>query len=81
MSEDGRNALMSDEHSLDEQRVFNIAYWVFGFDPQAGREAAQMYGPSQERAQRCGSEYSKLENGMRKNFGKFLKVRPMSGRG
>lgn len=80
MSQDERKRLMSDEHSLDEQRIFNIACWNFGFDPQRGTPAAQSVGLTPERAQRCGKEYQDMETGMRKYFGKYFKIRPLSGR-
>ena len=50
-----------DEHSLDQQRYFNILCWVYGSDPAAhkallGRE----WGLPQDRADRCPAEYDRM---------------------
>lgn len=50
-----------DEHSLDEQRYFNIVCWVYGSDTTAhaallGRE----WGLPADRAARCPAEYDRM---------------------
>ena len=50
-----------DEHSLDEQRYFNIVCWVYGSAPEKyqsllGRE----WGLPRERAERCAGEYDRM---------------------
>ena len=80
MSEEGRRMLMSDEHSLSEQRVYNVGCWALGFGSEAGARSAQLAGVTQERAQRCPNEYAQMDSGMRSQFLRFFKVRPLSGR-
>lgn len=80
MSEEGRRMLLSDEHSLNEQRVYNVGCWALGFGGEAGARSAQLAGVTRERAQRCPEEYAKMDFGMRSHFLKFFKIRPFSGR-
>lgn len=68
--------LLSDEHSLDQQRIYNLACWAFGANPTRGVASVRYVDLPQERGMRCGSEYATLERGVRKQFQKYLKVRP-----
>lgn len=65
--------LLSDEHSLQGQRALNFACWVYGLNPEAGRELTRFVSLSDARAQRCESEYRSLDNGIRSQFRKALK--------
>lgn len=65
--------LLSDEHSLQGQRALNFACWVYGFNPEAGRELSRFVPLSEARAQRCGAEFRGLDNGIRTQFRKALK--------
>ena len=79
MSEQQRRSFMSDTHSLDEQRIYNMACWVLGTGSNAGAKIAQFSGLPAERAQRCPSEYDQVDRGMRSDFKKFFKARPLRG--
>ena len=46
-----------DEHSLNEQRVYDIACLVFGSDPEAFSGLVSPEFLPAERAQRCEAEY------------------------
>jgi len=50
-----------DEHSLDQQRYFNVICWVYGSDPKA--QAALLgrdWGLPRARAARCPPEYARI---------------------
>ena len=69
--------LMADEHSLDEQRIFNVACWALGANPdQGGRTAAEAVGLPASRAERCQAEYGRLRYGMGALFQRFLRIKP-----
>lgn len=80
MSDAKRKAFMSDEHSWNEQRTANVACLALGLDPQRWGKAAEMAELSQHRAERCQGEYVQLENAMRRDFVRFFKIKPLTGR-
>ncbi len=51
-----------DEHSLDEQRFFNIACWVYGSDPAQYGDAVLDTGLGEDRLVRCEDEWMQLSN-------------------
>jgi len=49
------------EHSLDQQRYFNILCWVYGSDPTAHADLLkQEWGLPADRAARCPAEYDRM---------------------
>lgn len=68
--------LMSNEHSLDQQRIYNLACWAYGANPAKGVISAKYVGLPEDRARRCGGEYATLHRGVSKQFQKYLKIRP-----
>lgn len=80
MSEDQRKRFMSNEHSLDEQRIYNMACWVLGTGSEGGAKTARFAGLPEERAQRCPGEYAQVDMGMKNHFKKYLKIKPLRGR-
>jgi hypothetical protein len=61
----GENAVFSnsdfaDEHSLGPQRLFNIACWVYGSDPQKYSRIVTGGMLPRERAVRCPGEYQRM---------------------
>jgi hypothetical protein len=68
--------LLADEHSLDDQRTYNLACWAFGADQSRGLDAAKFVGLPEERARRCPGEYSRLDDGIKSRFRKYLKIKP-----
>lgn len=50
-----------DEHSLDQQRYFNILCWVYGSDTTAHQElTGRDWGLPVARAERCPAEYDRM---------------------
>lgn len=80
MTEDQRKLFLANEHSLDEQRIYNMACWVYGTGTEGGAKTANFAGLPHERAQRCPAEYAQLDASMRRNFKKYFKVVPLGGR-
>ncbi|MDG0834739.1 DUF4344 domain-containing metallopeptidase [Roseateles saccharophilus] len=74
--QDTLKRLMSNEHSLDQQRVYNLACWALGANASRGYASAQYVGLPQDRASRCSSEFDTLDRGVRKQFQKYLKIKP-----
>jgi len=66
-------SLLANEHSLDGQRVFNLACWAHGAGGPFGRDAARIVSLPQERAARCAREYGALSTGIRARFQKYFK--------
>ncbi len=79
MSDEQRRQFMSDEHSLDEQRIYNIACWAYGTGTEGGRGAAAFVKLPEPRAQRCFSEYAGVDTAMKHSFKKYFKVKPLRG--
>ncbi len=79
MTEQERRSFMSNEHSLDEQRIYNMACWVMGTGSAGGAKTAKYAGLPNERAQRCPSEYAQVDLGMKSHFKKYFKVKPLRG--
>jgi hypothetical protein len=72
-SQDQLKRLMSDEHSLDMQRIFNLACWAYGADSARGAKAANFVKLPRERGARCPSEWATVDYGLRSRFRKYLK--------
>lgn len=79
MTDQQLRSFMSDEHSLDEQRIYNMACWFMGTGSEDGIKTAEMSGLSADRTQRCPGEYSRLDQGMKSQFKKYFKARPLRG--
>lgn len=73
-NQDDIKRLMADEHSLSEQRIYNLACWALGANSKWGVISANFVGLPQERAARCSSEYAKLDYGIRSRFKKYFKT-------
>lgn len=65
-------AVYGDEHSLSEQRLANVVCWGFGKDPQAFAGAAAAIRLPQHRAERCATEYAKMDRDVRGLLGDKL---------
>lgn len=49
-----------DEHSLDEQRFYNILCWVYGKDPEGYQYLVDDETLPADRAERCPAEYDRM---------------------
>lgn len=65
--------LMSNEHSLNDQRVYNLACWALGSNSSRGAAAANLVGLPRDRGARCQGEYASLDYGMKTRFKKYFK--------
>ncbi len=57
----GYEPALSDEHSLDLQRYYNLVCLYYGANPDARAEAAQDLELPPERAERCPAEFAQVE--------------------
>lgn len=74
MSQDALKHFLANEHSLDEQRIYNLACWSFGAGPEIFNQTAQFAGLPEDRAKRCPSEYAGMNDGIRSRFKKYFKL-------
>lgn len=51
----------ADQHSLDQQRYFNMVCWVYGSDPRRHAQLVLEAGLPASRAAGCGDEYRRLD--------------------
>jgi len=58
----GQAPNMADEHSLDQQRVYNIQCWIYGSNPEANADIVTSGGLPKERADRCPDEWSQISH-------------------
>lgn len=77
LDEEQRRQLLADEHSLDEQRVFNIACMAVGARPDTAQALIASVRMPESRAARCRDEYAQVHFAMQKGFRKFIKIRPL----
>ena len=54
------DARLSDEHTVDRARYFNIACWIYGSAPTKYLKEAKASGLSASRMRRCPSEYAHI---------------------
>jgi hypothetical protein len=64
----GRSWIVPNEHSLDDQRTYNLACWALGANSEIGGRTAQFVGLPESRAVRCPDEYAVLNGAMRNYF-------------
>lgn len=62
-----------DEHSLDEQRFFNILCWVYGSNPGAYADDVADAGLGEDRLARCEDEYAQLANSWEQLLAPYVK--------
>ena len=72
VADSGEELAFWDEHSLNEQRVYDIACLVYGSNPEA---YASMVGPDYlpaERAQRCPAEFERKSRAWEQLLGQYF---------
>ncbi len=62
-----------DEHSLDAQRFYNIACWVYGRDPKKHADLVTEGLLPEERAVGCADEYRKMSGSWTRLLAPYLK--------
>lgn len=60
-AEGGDDLAFWGEHSLNEQRFYNIICWVYGQNPERYASLVEEGVLPEERAVRCGGEYAQIE--------------------
>ena len=66
------NSNMADEHSLDGQRVYNIACWTYGSDPRRYAELGHWFNGATDRLLRCEAEHVQMHHALTKLIGPSL---------
>lgn len=61
------------EHSLDEQRFFNLLCWVYGADPSVYAEIAEL-GIGEDRLARCEEEFAQIKRSWETLLDPYLKT-------
>lgn len=51
---------LSDEHSLNQQRYYNMVCWVYGSNPEEHADLLEDWGLPEARAEQCQGEYETL---------------------
>lgn len=67
---------MADEHSLDEQRYYNLVCWIYGSDPEYFSDVANEWGLPEARAGQCPSEYARMSTSWGKLLGPHMRPAP-----
>ena len=67
-----KTAHFADEHSLNPQRQFNIACWIYGSNPSKYLSLAQYAKLPNNRAQRCPDEYKQMLNAAKQMLGPYI---------
>lgn len=67
---------LSDEHSLDPQRFYNIICWVYGHDPKEYAYLVRDGTLPKERAGVCRDEYARLYRSWSRLLAPYMKPRP-----
>jgi hypothetical protein len=70
-NEDGPD--MADEHSLDEQRYYNLVCWIYGSDPEYFADVATDWELPEGRAVRCPSEYARMSGSWNRLLGPHMR--------
>lgn len=66
----------SDEHSISEQRFYNLLCWEYGYNPEALAGAVKDGTLPAERAQRCGHEYRQIVRTWEQLLAPHAKTKP-----
>jgi hypothetical protein len=70
-NEDGPD--MADEHSLDEQRYYNLVCWIYGSDPEYFADVASEWELPEGRAAQCPSEYARMSGSWNRLLGPHMR--------
>lgn len=63
---------LADEHSLDGQRVINVACWTYGSDPRRYAELVTWFKGASDRLLRCEAEHAQMHRALTKLIGPAL---------
>ncbi len=70
-----KNAPMAfwDEHSLEEQRFYNLVCWVYGSDPDRFANLVSDHVLPAQRAARCSEDFNGLVAAFNKDLGPHIR--------
>lgn len=63
---------LADEHSLDEQRLYNVACWTYGSDPRRYAGLVSWFKGASDRLLRCEAEHAQMHRALTKLIGPAL---------
>jgi hypothetical protein len=70
-----RDTIASD-HAWVTQRSNSVACWALGSSPRTGEAVADYMALPLTRRSRCAAEYWRIDDDVRRDFGKFLDIKP-----
>ena len=62
-----------DEHSLDEQRFYNILCWIYGKDSEGYQYLVDDETLPTDRAERCPAEYDRMNRSWEALLAPYMK--------
>lgn len=71
---DPKDFLFYDEHSFDQQRMYNFQCWIYGADPASNGAIVADGDLPEERADRCEGEWKKLSQAWNQMLLPHMKV-------
>jgi Putative metallopeptidase len=71
--QDTKTLLFSDEHSLDQQRFYDMLCLTYGSNPAKNKNLLGKNGLPPERAERCPAEYTRVDHSWTKLLEPYLK--------
>ena len=63
---------LADEHSLDAQRVYNVACWTYGSNPRRYTDLVPWFKGASDRLLGCEAEHAKMHRALTKLIGSSL---------
>ena len=72
LSQRGQLSSLADEHSLDEQRVYNVACWTYGSNPRRYVDLVPVFRGASGRLLGCEAEHAKMHRALTKLIGPSL---------
>lgn len=66
----------SDEHSINEQRFYNLLCWEYGYNPEAAEWTVKDGTLPAKRAQRCNNEYQQIVHTWERLLAPHAKTKP-----
>jgi Putative metallopeptidase len=73
-SESEEDPDMADEHSLDQQRYYNLVCWIYGSDTEYFSDVVDDWELPPARAERCEGEYERMSGAWNSLLGPHMKA-------
>ncbi len=72
LAQQGQFGSLADEHSLDEQRLYNVACWTYGSNPRRYTDLVQVFRGASDRLLGCEAEHATMHRALTKLIGPSL---------